>query len=77
MFQLYSDLADATSTLTETVDPSAVAISNTSTVTVTLAEYGNAVVSTRKLNLFSLSDVDPAIANMVAFNMASSIDSVV
>lgn len=77
VFSLYNDLATATSTLTETVDPDAVAIGNPSTVTVTLAEYGNAVLRTRLLNLFSFSDIDPAIANIVAFNMVDSIDSVV
>jgi len=76
-FEIYNDLATATSTLTETVDPDAVAIGNPSTISVTLAEYGNAVLRTRLLNLFSFSDVDPAIANIVAFNMVDSIDAVV
>lgn len=77
VFEIYSDLSTATSTLTETVDPDAVAIGNPSTISVTLAEYGNAVLRTRLLNLFSLSDVDPAIANIVAYNMVDSIDAVV
>jgi N4-gp56 family major capsid protein len=77
VFSLYNDLNTATSTLTETVDPDAVAIGNPSTVSVTLAEYGNAVLRTRLLNLFSFSDIDPAIANIVAFNMVDSIDAVV
>lgn len=76
-FELYQDLATATSTLTETVDPDAVAIGNPTTASVTLAEYGNAVLRTRLLNLFSFSDVDPAIANIVAFNMVDSLDAVV
>jgi len=76
VFQIYSDLAQATSTLTENVDPDAVAISNTSTVTVTLNEYGNAALLTRKLGLFSLSDVDPAAADIIAYNLADSLDSV-
>jgi len=76
-FELYNDLATATSTLTETVDPDAVAIGNPTTVCVTLAEYCNAVLRTRLLNLFSFSDVDPAIANIVAFNMVDSLDAVV
>jgi hypothetical protein len=29
---------------------------------------------TRALELFSLADVDPAIANVIAFNLADSID---
>lgn len=76
VFQLYTDLTAATGTLTETTDPDAVALGNTSSVTVTLNEYGNAAIATRKLELFSLSDVDPAIADIIAFNMADSIDSV-
>lgn len=76
VFQIYQDLAQATSTLTENVDPDAVALSNTNTVTVTLNEYGNAALLTRKLGLFSLSDVDPAAADILAYNMADSLDAV-
>ena len=76
VFSLYNDLAAATSTLTETTDPSAVALSDVDTVSVTLNEYGNAALVTRKLQLFSLSDVDPAVADIIAFNMADSLDVV-
>lgn len=74
VLQRYADLSTATSALTENVDPDAVALSNTTTVTVTLNEYGNAVLTTEKLDSFSLSDVDPAVANIVAFNMRDSLD---
>lgn len=77
VFELYSDLAVASSALTETTDVDAVAITNPTTVTVTLAEYGSAVLNTRKVELFSLSDVKPAIANIVAYNMLNSVDGVV
>lgn len=77
VFSLYQDLAAATSTLAETVDPNAVALSDVTTVTVTLNEYGNTVLNTRKLGEFAFSDVDPAIANIVAYNMADSIDRLV
>lgn len=77
VFSLYQDLAAATSSLTETVDPNAVALSDVTTVTVTLNEYGNTVLNTRKLGEFAFSDVDPAIANIVAYNMADSIDRLV
>lgn len=76
VFQLYSDLAKATTVLSETVDPDAIGFGNTTSVPVTLAEYGNAALATRKLELFSLSDVDPAIADIIAFNMADSVDEV-
>jgi len=77
VFSLYQDLAAATGTLTETVDPDAVAISDVNTVSVTLNEYGNTVLNTRKLGEFAFSDVDPAVANIVAYNLADSIDQVV
>lgn len=77
VFSLYNDLAAATTTLTETVDPDAVAISNVDTVSVTLNEYGNVVLNTRKLGEFAFSDVDPGVANIVAYNMADSIDKIV
>jgi len=76
VFSLYNDLAAATSTLAETTDPDAVSLPDVSTVSVTLNEYGNAALATRKLELFSLSDVDPAIADIIAYNMADSLDTV-
>jgi len=76
VFQIYTDLAQATTALSETTDPDAVALGNTTQVSVTLNEYGNASLATRKLELFSLSDVDPAIADIIAFNMADSLDTV-
>ena len=77
VFSLYQDLAAATTALTETVDPDAVALSNPNTVSVTLNEYGNVVLETKKLSEFAFSDVDPAIANIIAYNMADSIDKLV
>mgnify|MGYP003109398372 FL=1 len=77
VFSLYNDLAQATTALTETTDPDAVAVSNVSTVSVTLNEYGNTVLNTRKLGEFAFSDVDPAVANIVGYNMLDSIDKLV
>ena len=77
VFQIYNDMTKATTALSEQVDPDSVAIGTPTAVTVTLNEYGNAVLTTRKLQLMSLADVDPAIANIVAFNMADSIDEIV
>jgi len=76
VFSIYNDLSPATATLTETTDPDAIALSDVTTVAVTLNEYGNASLVTRKLQLFSLSDVDPAVADIIAFNMADSLDKV-
>ncbi len=77
VFSIYSDLAAATSTLTETTDVSSVALGNPSQVTVTLQEYGSAVTTTKKLNLTSFNDVDTALADIIAYNAADSIDQVV
>ena len=76
VLQTYNDLDTATATLAETTDPAAVALATPNQVTITLNEYGNAALVTRKLQLFSLADVDPAVANIIAFNMADSIDEV-
>ena len=76
-FQIYNDLAVASTALTETTDPDSVALPSTTSVSVTLNEYGNVALVTRKLQLTSLTDVDPGIANIIAYNMADSIDSVV
>jgi N4-gp56 family major capsid protein len=77
VFSIYSDLAAATSTLTETSDVSSIALGNPSQVTVTLNEYGSAVTTTKKLNLTSFNDVDAALADIIAYNAADSIDAVV
>lgn len=77
VFSIYSDLSAATSTLTETSDVSSVALGNPSQVTVTLNEYGSAVTTTKKLNLTSFNDVDSALADIIAYNAADSIDQVV
>jgi N4-gp56 family major capsid protein len=77
VLERYADLATATTALTETTDPDAVAMGNPTTVTITLNEYGNPVLRTRKLFLYSLTDVDPAIANIIAYNMSDSVDVIV
>ena len=77
VFSIYSDLAAATSTLVETSDVSSIALGNPTNVSVTLQEYGNAVTTTKKLNLTSFNDVDAALADIIAYNAADSLDSVV
>lgn len=77
VFSIYSDLAQATSTLTESSDVSSIALGNPSQVTVTLAEYGSAVSTTKKLNLTSFNDVDSALADIIAYNAADSLDNIV
>lgn len=74
-FTIFNDLATATSTLSETVDVTAAALGD-SQVTVTLNEYGNAVITTAKLRGTAFLDVDSAAANIVGYNAGSSIDEV-
>ena len=75
-FTIFSDIAAATSTLNEVTDITPTAMSD-SQVTVTLAEYGNAVVTTAKLRGTSFLDVDAAAANIIGYNAGNSIDQVV
>ena len=76
IFTIFADLAEATSTLTETSDVTPVAMSD-SQVTVTLAEYGNTINTTAKLRGTSFLDVDAAAANLIGYNAGDSIDKVV
>jgi N4-gp56 family major capsid protein len=73
----FQDLSAATVGLSEGTDVTAVAPSDTVTKTITLEEYGNVVTRTEFLDLTSFAAVDPAIANLVAYNMRDSVDSLV
>ena len=75
-FTIFNDLTAATSTLSETTDVTAAALSD-SQVTVTLNEYGNAVITTAKLRGTAYLDVDSVAANVVGYNAGDSIDQVV
>jgi N4-gp56 family major capsid protein len=75
-FTIFADLAPATSTLNEVTDVTPVAMSD-SQVTVTLEEYGNAVVTTAKLRGTSFLDVDVTAANIVGYNAGDSIDTII
>jgi N4-gp56 family major capsid protein len=75
-FTIFSDIAAATATLNEVTDVTPTALSD-SQVTVTLNEYGNAVVTTAKLRGTAFLDVDSAAANIIGYNAGDSIDQVV
>jgi N4-gp56 family major capsid protein len=75
-FTIFSDIAAATSTLNEVTDVTPTALSD-SQVTVTLNEYGNAVVTTAKLRSTAFLDVDSAAANIIGYNAGDSIDQVI
>jgi N4-gp56 family major capsid protein len=75
-FTIFSDIAAATATLNEVTDVTPTALSD-SQVTVTLNEYGNAVVTTAKLRGTAFLDVDASAANIIGYNAGDSIDQVV
>lgn len=74
VFTIQSDLSAATTTLSESTDVSAVAMSD-SQVTLTLAEYGNAVITTALLRGTTFIPFDPVVANVIGFNAGISLDS--
>ena len=67
----------ATSPLTETVDPDAVAAVAPTRVNVTLNEYGNAAITTLRLRELGFTNPDAEIAELIGRNMYDSVDSVV
>ena len=73
-FTVMNDLAFATTALNESTDVTPVAISD-SQVTVTLAEYGNAVTTTALARGTSFLDLDPVVANLVGYNAGGSLDT--
>jgi N4-gp56 family major capsid protein len=77
VFEIYQDLAQAITPLNELVDPDAVAAGNPTTVSVTLNEYGNSILVSNKLDLFSFTDITAGLVNQVAWNLGDSVDLVV
>lgn len=73
----YSDLAVATTPLTETSDPDAVAIGDPTPTTITLNEYGVATIATVRVKNFAFSDIDPNQMDQVAYNMRNTLDTLV
>ena len=76
IFTIFSELAVATTPLTETSDVTAVAMGDAN-VTVTLTEYGNTVNTTAKLRGTAFLDVDAAAANLIGYNAGNSMDVIV
>ena len=74
-FTIVNDLPVSTTALTETTDITTVAMSD-SVVPLTLAEYGNGVLTTAKLRGTSFVDMDPIVANVVGYNAGVSIDTI-
>lgn len=74
VFNIYNDLTPNTTDLSETVNPDSEAVPASSTVSVTLKEMGDTVIPTLRLRTFTFSDIDPAVANIVARHQAESVD---
>lgn len=74
VLQLHNDLDRVTSPLSETADVDTVGMKNTAKVQVTLDEWGNALERTERAKLEVLSEIDPAIADLLAYNMQDSLD---
>jgi N4-gp56 family major capsid protein len=73
-FLFWSDMSLATTALTETVDVDAVALSD-SQVTVTPAEYGDAVLLTIRIRTDDfLIGFDSDVANLINYGMVNTID---
>lgn len=74
-FLFWGDLTVTTAALSETVDVDAVALSD-SLVTVTPAEHGNAVLTTLRIDKQTFAvGFDPAVANIVSYNMLDSLET--
>lgn len=74
VFNLYNDLTADTTNLSETVNPDSVAIPSSDTVSVTINEMGKTVIPTLRLRTLTFSDIDPAVANLVARDQAEAVD---
>ena len=72
-----ADLAVATTPLSETTDPDAVALPNPTPVTLTPLEYGNVSIATIKVKATSFFDVDPDQRDAIVWNMRDTLDSLV
>lgn len=75
IFTIQSDLAVASTALNESTDVTPVALADTQ-VTLTLAEYGNAVATTALLRGVAFVELDPIVANVIGFNAGVSIDTI-
>lgn len=79
-FQFNNDIADTTvagATLSETTDPDSVILPATSYIDISQVELGRAVLPVKKINLMSLANIDPWVANAVSFNMTKTLDNAI
>lgn len=76
-FRLFfqNELAESSAELTELVDPDAVAVPNVTPLDVGFREFGRTVFRTKKLDLTSMTKIDPMIVNALARDQAVSLDA--
>src|SRR5688500_4804414 len=74
-FTIITDMAVASTALNESTDIDAVALADTQ-VTLTPAEYGNAVVTTFRARATSFIPLNKAVVNAVGFNAGVSLDTI-
>jgi N4-gp56 family major capsid protein len=75
VFTIQNDLPIASTQLNESTDVSAVGMSD-SQVSIALAEYGNATITTAKLRGEAFVEIDPIQANVIGYNAGVSIDEI-
>src|SRR5208282_4170594 len=73
-FVIQSDLATQSSSINESTDITPLVLAD-STVTLTLAEYGAAVLTSALLRGTSFVPLDPVVANVIGFNAGKSLDT--
>jgi N4-gp56 family major capsid protein len=73
----YSDLAVATTPLSETADPDAVALSDPTATTIALNEYGLSTIATIRAKKFAFSDIDQNQLDQVAYSQRNTLDVLV
>lgn len=74
-FVIQSDLATQSTSINESTDITPLTLADT-TVTLTVAEYGAAVLTSALLRGTSFVPLDPVIANVVGFNAGKSLDTI-
>lgn len=77
VFQFWNEIVGDVAELSETTDPDALGVPSTSSVTVTLKEYGATILATRKLQLVAITDVDSGLSDLLAWHMRDQIDKLV
>ena len=74
-FVIQSDLATQSTSINESTDITPLVLADT-TVTLNLAEYGAAVLTSALLRGTSFVPLDPVVANVVGFNAGKSLDTI-